>query len=98
MQVASLNVVLRRRGMFEACDLGMRLCQSSARSVYSSYLVVAVPLFAIALAGAWIAEWLPPLLIWWSKPWLDRTILYALSRALFGDKTLPRDLWRSRRE
>lgn len=98
MQVASLNVVLRRRGMFEACDLGMRLCQSTARSVYSSYLVVAVPLFAIALASAWFAQWLPPLLIWWSKPWLDRTILYALSRALFGDKTLPRDLWHSRRE
>jgi hypothetical protein len=98
MLVASLNVVLRRRGMFESCDLGMRLCQSAARSVYPTYLMVAVPLFAIALTGNWIAGWLPYLLIWCSKPWLDRTILYALSRALFGEKTLPRDLWRSRRE
>jgi hypothetical protein len=98
MQVASLNVVLRRRGMFEACDLGMRLCHFAARSVYPGYLMVAVPLFALALTSTWLAGWLPPLLIWWSKPWLDRTILFALSRALFGEKTLPRDLWRARRE
>jgi len=30
----------------EAADLGIRLCQSAARSVYSSYLSVAVPVFA----------------------------------------------------
>jgi hypothetical protein len=98
MQVASLNVVLRRRSMYEACDLGVRLCQSSARSVYSCYLAVAVPLIAIAMACSLVADWLPILLIWWAKPWLDRTILFALSRALFGEKTQLRDLWGSRRQ
>ena len=96
MQVASLNVVLRRRGMYEACDLGVRLCQSAAGSVYTCYLAVAVPLIAIAMAGSFLAGWLPILLIWCAKPWLDRTILFALSRALFGQETQLKDLWNSR--
>ena len=84
--------------MFEACDLGVRLCQSTARSVYTCYLAVAVPLVAIAMSGLLLADWLPILLIWCAKPWLDRTILFALSRALFGEKTQLADLWASRRE
>jgi hypothetical protein len=84
--------------MYEACDLGVRLCQSAARSVYTCYLAVALPMVAIAMAGSLIADWLPIVLIWCAKPWLDRTILFALSRALFGEKTRLRDLWGSRWE
>ena len=32
------------------------------------------------------------------KPWLDRTILFALSRALFGEPTVLADVWAARRE
>jgi hypothetical protein len=38
------------------------------------------------------------LLIWISKPWLDRTILFALSRALFGETTRFATAWAARRE
>jgi hypothetical protein len=38
----------------------------------------------LALASYEIAPWLPGLVVWWSKPWLDRTILFVLSRAAFG--------------
>jgi hypothetical protein len=44
-----------------------------------------------------IAPWLPALLIWLSKPWLDRTILFSLSRALFGEDTSFAELWRAHR-
>ena len=97
MQLESINLRLRPRVMWEGCDLGVRLLQSWLRSVFASYLAVALPLFALFIATYGIAGWLPVLLIWMSKPWLDRTILFALSRALFGESTTPIDVWESQR-
>lgn len=98
MQLESMDLVLRPRTTWEGCDLGVRLLQSWLRSVFSSYLAAALPLFALFIAMFGIAAWLPPLLIWLSKPWLDRTILFVLSRALFGEPTTPMDVWRAQRQ
>ena len=98
MELESINLRLRPRATWEGCDLGVRLLQSWLRSVYPSYLAVALPLFALFIATYDIAPWLPSLLIWMSKPWLDRTILFALSRALFGSPTTPADVWEGQRE
>ena len=81
----------------EAADLGVRLCQSAARSVFACYWIVAVPLAIVALATYEIESGLPLLLIWLAKPWLDRTILFVLSRAAFGQTTSLGDLWQARR-
>lgn len=81
----------------EAADLGVRLCQSAAREVYRCYFVAAVPVIALSLATYEIATWLPALLIWWAKPWLDRTVLFVLSRAAFGQATTVSDLVRNQR-
>lgn len=94
MQVDAFAIRLRRRGNLEAADLGVRLCQSVARSTYACYLVVALPIVAIALATFEIATWLPTLALWWVKPWFDRTILFVLARAAFGQRTQIKDLWR----
>ena len=98
MQVDALAVRLRPRTPTEASDLGVRLCQHAARSVFPCYLLVAVPVLALALSSFEIANWLPALVIWWSKPWLDRTILFVLSRAAFGQRTTAGDLWRAQRD
>ena len=98
MQVDALAVRLRPRTQMEAADLGVRLCRSAARSVYPCYAAVALPLFALALASYELATWLPGTVIWLSKPWLDRTILFVLSRAAFGQTTTPRDVWRAQRD
>lgn len=82
----------------EAADLGVGLCRSAARSVYSCYGVVALPTIALALASFELASWLPTVIIWCAKPWLDRTIVFVLSRAAFGQRTAPVDVWRARRE
>jgi hypothetical protein len=82
----------------EAADLGVRLCQETARSVYRCHLMVALPLFVVFLACFEIEPWLPGVLVFWAKPWLDRTILFVLSRAAFGQDTSPADLWRAQRE
>jgi hypothetical protein len=98
VQLEALALRLRPRTPMEAADLGVRLCQSTARSVYPCYAMVAVPLMIVALASHEIAGWLPLLLIWWAKPWLDRTILFVLSRAAFGVATSPADVWRAQRQ
>jgi hypothetical protein len=97
VQADALNIVWRARGTWEGCDLGIRLVQSHAKSLYRCHLTVAVPLFVLFSTGYTVGVWLPPLLIWWSKPWLDRTILFALSRAVFDTPTAPADVWRARR-
>jgi hypothetical protein len=98
MQIDALALRMRPRAPLEAADLGARLCQASARSVYACYAVAYLPVVALALATFEIAAWLPPLVIFWAKPWLDRTILFVMSRAAFGQDTKPVDVWRARRQ
>jgi hypothetical protein len=97
MQVDALSVRLRPRSNVEAADLGVRLCQHAARSVFTSYLAVALPVLVLCLATFEYAQWLPTVAIWWAKPWLDRTILFALARAAFGQATTPKDVWAAQR-
>lgn len=98
MQVEAMRLVLRPRTAWEGGDVGVRLLQASFKPVYTCYLVVAVPLFAILVSTYSLADWLPPLLIFWFKPWLDRTILFALSRTLFGAEASLGELWSHRGE
>ncbi len=96
MQLDALALRMRPRAPLEAADLGVRLCQDAGRSVYACYAVVYVPVAALALAAFEIAVWLPTLLLFCSKPWLDRTILFVLSRAAFGQATSLEQLWQAR--
>ena len=97
MQIDALAVRLRPRTPFESVDLGLRLCQHAARSIYPCYALVALPVAVLALATSELAAWLPILVLWWAKPWLDRTILFVLSRAAFGQRTTPRDVLTAQR-
>ncbi len=96
MQVNGLALALRPRPMAEAGDLGVLLVQTHARSIWRCYAPVWAVLTVLALALVEIAPWLPAVLIFWLKPWLDRTLLFVLSRAVFGQATHFSDLWRER--
>jgi hypothetical protein len=98
VRIDALALRLRPRSPLEAADLGARLCQRHARSVYSCYALVLAPVAALCMATAGIASWLPGVALWCAKPWLDRTILFVLSRAAFGQDTGPRELWRAQRQ
>ena len=98
MQIDAFAIRLRPRSNMEAADLGVRLCQSAARSVFACYWMVAVPTAALTMATYWIAPWLPGLAFWLAKPWLDRTILFVLSRAAFGQTSSLADVWQARRQ
>ncbi len=93
MQIETIALHLRPRSMSEASDLGVRLVQANARSVWASFTPVWAVVVMIALACGSIAPWLPGLIIFCTKPWLDRTLLFVLSRAVFGTPTRLRDVW-----
>jgi hypothetical protein len=93
VRVDSLALQMRPRAPHEAADLGIRLCQANWREVYRCYLAVFVPVALLCLALFEIRPWLPVFALWWLKPWLDRTVLYVLSRAAFGQRTTLGDLW-----
>jgi hypothetical protein len=97
VQVDALALRLRPRTPLEAADLGVRLCQRVARSIYLCYAMVALPVIAVALSTSAIASWMPTTMIWCAKPWFDRTILFVLSRAAFGQATTAQDLLRARK-
>jgi len=98
VRIDTLVLKMRPRAPHEAADLGVRLCQSVAGDVYRCYLLVAIPLMILAVSLFEVAHWLPITLIWFSKPWLDRTILFVLARAAFGQGTRIADLWREQRQ
>jgi len=97
MKVDAIRLDLRPRGMFEAADLGVRLVSAHLRSVWAS----CAPVYAFALLVA--AAMLPfgsgwaVLTVFWLKPWLDRSILFVLARAVFGEETRFADVWVARR-
>ena len=96
MQVDALAIQLRPRSMPEACDLGVLLAHRHARSVWSCYLPVFLAVLVLAAATIELAPWAPTLVVFWLKPWMDRTLLFVLSRAVFGQSTRPRDVWAHR--
>ena len=98
MRIDSLALQMRPRAPHEAADLGIRLCQSAWREVYACYLVVAIPVGLLAMSLFEIGAWLPGFALWCAKPWLDRTVLYVLSRAAFGQRTKIADLWADQRQ
>jgi len=72
--------------------------QANARSVWATCTPVFAAVFLLALSSVEIASWLPSVLIFWLKPWMDRSVLFVLSRAAFGQSTRFADLWRAQRE
>jgi hypothetical protein len=96
MQVDALAVALRPRPMAEAADLGAALVRRHAGSIWRTFLPMYVVVIALLLCTAEFATWLPALLIFWLKPWFDRSLLFILSRAVFGQSTRWIDLWNQR--
>lgn len=98
MQIDALTLQLRPRSMYEAADLGVRMAQSGILNLGRSYAPLALCVFAISVASAPLGSWLPFVIVFMVKPWLDRTLLFIFSRAAFGIDTRWADLWRARRQ
>ena len=87
---------LRPRPMLEAADLGVRLVQSQARMLVRTWLpLIAVVALILAPLLA-ISSWLPWVILFMLKPWLDRSLIFVLSRVVFGQTSHFADLWAAR--
>jgi hypothetical protein len=98
MRVDATIVQLRPRPMFEAADLGVRLVQGCARPLLRCALPVWAAVVVLALSLLPLGAWVPSLVIWLAKPWIDRTLLFVLSRELFRQPTTWADLWAARKD
>ncbi|MGQ3054183.1 MAG: hypothetical protein ACT6S0_20575 [Roseateles sp.] len=98
MRVEGLAIALRPRSQSEACDLGLALVRRHARSVWRCFTPVFLVVAVLALCTADSYGWAPVLIVFWLKPWLDRVLVFVLARAVFGEATHWRDLWRARRQ
>lgn len=98
MRIDALAIRLRPRPMFEAADLGLRIVQANARSVWRCYAPLWLVTLVLALATVEIATWLPVMVLFMAKPWLDRTLLFVMSRAVFGESTRWSDVVAAQRE
>jgi hypothetical protein len=96
MRIDSFDLALRPRSMGEAADLGVALVQRHRASLWRCFAPPLAAVLAVALATLEFSTWLPWIIIFWLKPWLDRSLLFALSRAAFGQSTRWTDLWRER--
>ena len=97
MKAEQLQLALRPRPAYEAVDLGVQMTQRSRRSLLRAFLPLALLLVAACGATIEIAPWLPWALLWWFKPWLDRTLLHIFARQAFGEDTTFGEAWEARR-
>lgn len=97
MRVDRIAIALRPRSQGEACDLGAALVRQHARSIWRCFAPLLAVIAALALCTVEVAGWAPVLVLFWLKPWLDRSVLFVLSRAVFGEETCFSDLWQARR-
>ena len=98
MRPEQLTLVLRPRSGMEAVDLGIRLVQAHARSIFATSFAVILPPALLIIAVVGYALEMPSLagtLIWWLKPLYDRALLHGLSHAVFGEQPGVRQTWRA---
>jgi hypothetical protein len=97
MRAEQLQLALRPRPMYEAADLGVRMAQQAAGSLRRTYLPLALLLVVACGSTIELAPWLPLLLLWWLKPWLDRVLLHVYARQAFGESTGFTQAWEALR-
>ncbi len=75
----------------------MRLAGAHLRSVWTSCAPVYAFVLLIAAAMLTVGVGWAALTLICLKPWLDRSILFVLARAVFGEETRFADVWAARR-
>lgn len=97
MKVQALALRLRPRLPAEASDLGVRLVQIHARSIWRTWTPVLLAVCVLSAGLTSLGDWVGGLTLFWLKPWLERSLLFVCARAVFGQETRWRDLWQARR-
>ncbi|OOZ37034.1 DUF4129 domain-containing protein [Solemya velesiana gill symbiont] len=98
MEIGSLQIALRKRGHWEAIDLGFTLARRWFMPLWQLWFMTALPLGLLALLLAGGEVWILLLALWWFKPFYEPPLLFWMSRAVFGEpltrKDVARQWWR----
>jgi hypothetical protein len=86
MRFEDISLRIRPRNPWEAMDLGIRMTQNWWQSVYSSWLLVTLPVFVFLNIIFRDDPFLALLVFWWLKPLYDRVLLHVYSRSVFGQQ------------
>lgn len=86
----TMGFVPRTRRAMEAVDLGLSLLQTHWRAVAQVWMLQLALLLGLLLPFLWKTPIWILLGLWWLKPWLDRGVLFVLSRVVFGQ---PASVW-----
>lgn len=97
MDLDRVAAVLRPRSSWEAIDLGFAMARRWWRPLWSGWVVVVLPVYALVWALLFDTPWLAWLLLWWLRPLFDRVPLHILSRAMFGATPRPFEVLQSLR-
>ncbi len=84
MKLERLEVELRPRSAWEGVDLGLALLQRWRAPVFAAWCATFVPLAAAILFAPWGHPLIGVAVLWWLKPMFERTVVFVLSRAMFG--------------
>jgi hypothetical protein len=84
MKLERLEVELRPRSAWEGVDLGLALLQRWRAPVLAAWCVTFVPFATAVLFAPWGSRVAALALLWWLKPLFERTVVFVLSRAMFG--------------
>jgi hypothetical protein len=87
VRLEAIAAEIRPRGPAEAMDLGVAMVRAWWRDVYGAWLAVALPAALLASAAFRRYPLLALLAFWLVKPLLDHAPLFALGRALFGERS-----------
>ena len=84
MNLNQIPVAIRHRNSWEAVDLGFLMVRCWWKPLYTAWFTFTLPCFLVFFALFQSYGWVPPLLMWWLKPFWERIPLHILSHALFG--------------
>lgn len=87
MNLDQLQIDARPRPYAQAIDLGSALLREHARTVYLTWWAIWLPLGALValLSPQSLLVW-NWLLLWWLRPLIERSTIFILSRAVFGEQ------------
>lgn len=86
MNIDALSVKLRRRGLWEAVDLGFLLAQKHFLSLWLTWWVGVLPIAIILGAVFYQSPLWMCFAVWFFKPLYENVMLSRLSQLIFGEK------------
>lgn len=84
MEIERIAVALRPRSEWEALDLGFQMAREWWQPIWGVWFALYLPVAALLLMTV-SNKAIAVLVLWWLKPLFDRAVLYAASRAVFGE-------------